>query len=93
MSRARQRGSAAVEVAVAAPLLLLTAVGAWYAASGVVAAVDAQEDLRREGLERIGAAAPGLAAGLVPVRVERRATRVAGLPPLRVAASAEVAGR
>lgn len=93
MTPHRERGSAAVEVAVTAPLLLLTALGAWYAASGVVAAIEAQEDLRREGLERIGAASAPAGAQLVAVRVERRATPLAGLPALRVAASTEVAGR
>jgi hypothetical protein len=87
--RRHQRGSAAVELLATIPLLVALAIVSWYLASGLVAAMDANEALVRAGLDETGASG----ARSAQVEATRVVPALGRLPALEVTARARVRPR
>lgn len=86
--RASERGSAAIELLAALPLLGSLAIVAWYLATGLVAAMDANEALVRAGLD-----ARGSPSASVEIHETRAVSAFGRLPGYELAASARVRPR
>ncbi len=87
--RDHRRGSATIELLAAIPLLAALAVVSWYLATGLVAAMDANEALVRAGLDADGASNSGTTA----IEVTREVPALGQLPELELTATARVRPR
>lgn len=87
-SRESEQGSAAIELLAALPLLAALAIVAWYLATGLVAAMDANEALVRAGLD-----ARGSPSESVEIDATRAVSAFGRLPGYELAATARVRPR
>lgn len=86
--RRRERGSAAIELLAALPLLAALAIVAWYLATSLVAAMDANEALVRAGLDARG---PG--SGPTEIEATREVSAFGRLVGYELTATARVRPR